>query len=124
MLHHYDVAINPDKCPRRVNREIIDALVKMKTEYFENERPVFDGRKNLYSVKPLPGIGRDRVRTDIMVMVLISLSLLRWRYQFLLEAKMETEREYSRYVFITDWHCIEFHIVRNATLHQCNSSIM
>ena len=72
VLHHYDVAINPDKCPRRVNREIVDALVKMNTEYFENQRPVFDGRKNLYSVKPLPGIGRDRVCMYVHVCMYIT----------------------------------------------------
>lgn len=60
-LYHYDVAIQPDKCPRRVNREIIEALIQTRNEYFEDQRPVFDGKKNLYSRKPLPGIGRERV---------------------------------------------------------------
>ena len=27
-LHHYDVDIRPDKCPRRVNREIIENMVE------------------------------------------------------------------------------------------------
>ena len=27
-LHHYDVDIKPDKCPRRVNREIIETMVE------------------------------------------------------------------------------------------------
>lgn len=61
VLYHYDISIVPDKCPRRVNREIIDVLVKTHGDYFANQMPVFDGRKNLYSRKPLP-IGRDRVR--------------------------------------------------------------
>ena len=61
VLYHYDVAIVPDKCPRRVNREIVEALVQSHADYFINQKPVFDGRKNLYSRKPLP-IGRDRVR--------------------------------------------------------------
>lgn len=60
VLYHYDISIVPDKCPRRVNREIIDVLVKTHVDYFANQMPVFDGRKNLYSRKPLP-IGRDRV---------------------------------------------------------------
>ena len=59
-LYHYDVTITPDKCPRRVNREIIEALVNTHKEYFGQQKPVFDGRKNLYSRKSLP-IGRDRV---------------------------------------------------------------
>ena len=27
-LHHYDVDIRPDKCPRRVNREIVEHMVE------------------------------------------------------------------------------------------------
>ena len=60
VLYHYDVAIIPDKCPRRVNREIIEALIGAHADYFGHQKPVFDGRKNLYSRRPLP-IGRDRV---------------------------------------------------------------
>ena len=60
VLYHYDVAIVPDKCPRRVNREIIEALINAHADYFGHQKPVFDGRKNLYSRRPLP-IGRDRV---------------------------------------------------------------
>ncbi|KAG0726741.1 Protein argonaute-1 [Chionoecetes opilio] len=26
-IHHYDVSIQPDKCPRKVNREIIETMV-------------------------------------------------------------------------------------------------
>ena len=60
-LYHYDVTIVPDKCPRRVNREIIEALVQSHTDQFAHQKPVFDGRKNLYSRKLLP-IGKERVR--------------------------------------------------------------
>lgn len=60
VVYHYDVAIVPDKCPRRVNREIVEALVQAHADYFGHQKPVFDGRKNLYSRRPLP-IGRDRV---------------------------------------------------------------
>ena len=63
MLYHYDIAIHPDKCPRRVNREIVEALVQTRMEYFGDQKPVFDGKKNLYSRKQLPGIGRERVST-------------------------------------------------------------
>lgn len=64
ILYHYDVSIIPDKCPRRVNREIVEALVQNHGEYFAMQKPVFDGRKNLYSRKPLP-IGRDRVEVVV-----------------------------------------------------------
>lgn len=26
-IHHYDISITPDKCPRKVNREIIETMV-------------------------------------------------------------------------------------------------
>ena len=63
-LYHYDVSIVPDKCPRRVNREIIEELVKVNADQFAHHKPVFDGRKNLYSRKLLP-IGKDRVSTSV-----------------------------------------------------------
>ena len=59
-IHHYDLSISPDKCPRRVNRYVVEAMVNANHEVFEGERPVFDGRKNLYSSKALP-IGRKPV---------------------------------------------------------------
>lgn len=63
ILHHYDISIIPEKCPRRVNREIVETLVQVHGEYFGRQKPVFDGRKNLYCKKPLP-IGRDKVCTE------------------------------------------------------------
>ncbi|PAA61921.1 hypothetical protein BOX15_Mlig021460g1 [Macrostomum lignano] len=65
-LHHYDVAITPDKCPRRVNREIIDIMVNSMhhQNLFFNQRPVFDGRKNLYTRDPLP-FGTDRRELEV-----------------------------------------------------------
>lgn len=65
VIHHYDVAITPDKCPRRVNREIVETMVTAYSQkIFNGQKPVFDGRKNLYSRDPLP-IGRDRVEIDV-----------------------------------------------------------
>ena len=62
-LFHYDVAIIPEKCPRRVNREVVEEVVKKYSQYFGGQKPVFDGRKNLYSKRPLP-IGRERVSQE------------------------------------------------------------
>ena len=60
-IHHYDVAIFPEKCPRRVNREIVDTMVQAYSQkIFNGQLPVFDGRRNLYSREPLP-IGREKV---------------------------------------------------------------
>ncbi|CDW54120.1 Argonaute 1 isoform B [Trichuris trichiura] len=65
ILHHYEVLIQPDKCPRRVNREIIDTMVQAyQQKVFNKNRPVFDGKKNLYSKEPLP-IGLDRVELEV-----------------------------------------------------------
>lgn len=42
-------------------REIVEHMVQhFKTQIFGDRKPVFDGRKNLYTAMPLP-IGRDKV---------------------------------------------------------------
>lgn len=53
-MHHYDVAIIPDKCPRVVNHAVVQAMVEKYNRMFGGQKPVFDGRKNLYSRSPLP----------------------------------------------------------------------
>ncbi|XP_064651872.1 protein argonaute-2-like isoform X6 [Lineus longissimus] len=65
-IHHYDVSITPDKCPRRVNREIVETMVQAYSQrIFNGQKPVFDGRNNLYSRDPLPNIGRDKVELEV-----------------------------------------------------------
>lgn len=42
-------------------REIIETMVTAYSQkIFQGQKPVFDGRKNLYSRDPLP-VGRDKV---------------------------------------------------------------
>ncbi|CAK1540116.1 unnamed protein product [Leptosia nina] len=65
-VHHYDVNIQPDKCPRKVNREIVDTMVKSYNKIFGALKPVFDGRNNLYTRDPLP-IGNDRVELEVIL---------------------------------------------------------
>ncbi|XP_039282440.1 protein argonaute-2 isoform X3 [Nilaparvata lugens] len=63
-VHHYDINIQPDKCPRKVNREIIETMVTAYSKIFGNLKPVFDGRSNLYTRDPLP-IGNDRMELEV-----------------------------------------------------------
>lgn len=64
-INHYDIGISPEKCPRRVNREIVETMVKAYSQkIFNGQKPVFDGRKNLYSKDPLP-IGRDKMELEV-----------------------------------------------------------
>ncbi|CAD1472990.1 unnamed protein product, partial [Heterotrigona itama] len=49
-VHHYDINIQPDKCPRKVNREIIETMVHAYSKIFGTLKPV-----------TLPGEGKDRV---------------------------------------------------------------
>jgi eukaryotic translation initiation factor 2C len=63
-VHHYDVSIQPDKCPRKVNREIIETMVHAYGKIFGNLKPVFDGRNNLYTRDPLP-IGNSREELEV-----------------------------------------------------------
>jgi len=63
LLYHYDITISPDKCPRKINREIIETMVSAYSKVFP-KKPVFDGRKNMYTKEDLP-IGRDRVELEV-----------------------------------------------------------
>lgn len=64
LIQHYDLNIQPDKCPKRVNREIIDTMVNKFQNIFNNQHPAFDGKRNLYTKDPLP-IGRDRIDLEV-----------------------------------------------------------
>jgi eukaryotic translation initiation factor 2C len=89
-LHHYEITITPDKCPRKINREIIETMVKSYSKFFPKHKPVFDGRKNMYTKEELqlphnrqdlevtlPGEGKDRVfRVSIKRVGQVSLDML------------------------------------------------
>uniref|UniRef100_A0A8C5C217 Argonaute RISC component 4 n=1 Tax=Gadus morhua TaxID=8049 RepID=A0A8C5C217_GADMO len=62
-VYHYDIDIKPEKRPRRVNREVVDTMVRhFKMQIFGDRQPGYDGKRNMYTAHPLP-IGRDRVGT-------------------------------------------------------------
>jgi eukaryotic translation initiation factor 2C len=63
-IHHYDINIQPDKCPRKVNRDIIETMVNAYSKIFGTRKPVFDGRSNLYTRDPLP-IGNEPVDLEV-----------------------------------------------------------
>ncbi|KAG2465296.1 AGO2 protein, partial [Polypterus senegalus] len=66
-VYHYEIDIKPEKCPRRVNREIVEHMVQhFKTQIFGDRKPVYDGRKNLYTAMSLP-IGRDKVELEVTI---------------------------------------------------------
>uniref|UniRef100_A0A8C1TFE7 EIF2C 3 n=1 Tax=Cyprinus carpio TaxID=7962 RepID=A0A8C1TFE7_CYPCA len=54
-VYLYEVDIKPEKCPRRVNREVVNSMVQhFKVTIFGDRRPVYDGKKSLYTAQPLP----------------------------------------------------------------------
>ncbi|KAL3117936.1 hypothetical protein niasHT_005179 [Heterodera trifolii] len=65
-IHYYNVDIQPDKCPRKVNREIVNRMVESFGKIFNGINPVFDGKKSMYSKDPLP-IGHDRVELEVVM---------------------------------------------------------
>ncbi|KAJ8287357.1 hypothetical protein COCON_G00000160 [Conger conger] len=62
-VYHYDVDIKPEKRPRRVNREVVDTMVR-HFNIFGDRQPGYDGKRNMYTANPLP-IGRDRVDLEV-----------------------------------------------------------
>ena len=56
IIHHYDVTISDgkqeDKIPKGMARQLFEDLVNNNSKVFKT-RPVFDGRKNMYSKEPL-----------------------------------------------------------------------
>jgi len=63
-INHYQISIQPDKCPRKVNRDIIETMVQAYGRIFGTRKPVFDGRNNMYTRDPLP-IGNDAVELEV-----------------------------------------------------------
>ncbi|KAF7632951.1 hypothetical protein Mgra_00007654 [Meloidogyne graminicola] len=64
-VHFYAVEIQPDKCPRKVNREIINRMVESCT-LFAGFKPVYDGKKNLYTKEALP-FGQERIELEVVM---------------------------------------------------------
>jgi eukaryotic translation initiation factor 2C len=64
-IYHYTVTIQPDKCPKRINRDILNTLVQAKPQLFVNQRPVFDGKKNLYTKEYLTNIGAEKCDVEV-----------------------------------------------------------
>ncbi|CAH0387529.1 unnamed protein product [Bemisia tabaci] len=59
-IFHYDIATDPER-PKRLLREVVDKFIK---KHFPTFRPAFDGKKNLYTSKPLPFPGNRNVLED------------------------------------------------------------
>jgi eukaryotic translation initiation factor 2C len=73
-IHHYDVTVTPD-VPPPVNRKIFEQLT---TSYRESDlngaRPVFDGRKNMFSPCAFPFESRTfEVRMGRCLSLLVSI---------------------------------------------------
>uniref|UniRef100_A0A670J052 Argonaute RISC component 1 n=1 Tax=Podarcis muralis TaxID=64176 RepID=A0A670J052_PODMU len=82
-VYHYEVDIKPDKCPRRVNREVVEYMVQhFKPQIFGDRKPVYDGKKNIYTVTvdfevTIPGEGKDRIfKVSIKWMAIVSWRML------------------------------------------------
>ncbi|XP_028317063.1 protein argonaute-3 isoform X1 [Gouania willdenowi] len=53
-VYLYEVDIKPDRCPRRINREVVASMVQHFKVIFGDRLPVYDGKKSLYTAQPLP----------------------------------------------------------------------
>ncbi|KAJ4977626.1 hypothetical protein NE237_008406 [Protea cynaroides] len=61
-IHHYDVSISPEVISKGVNRAIMSQLVSLYGEsYLGKYKPVYDGKKSIYTAGPLPFESKDFV---------------------------------------------------------------
>jgi len=60
-IHHYSVTITPN-VRLSENRKIYCELENLQINVFGHVKPVFDGRANIFAIKPLP-LGDDDVAT-------------------------------------------------------------
>ncbi|NXW36245.1 AGO2 protein, partial [Phaetusa simplex] len=82
-IYHYELDIKPEKCPRRVNREIVEHMVQhFKTQIFGDRKPVIILVCCLALLQvelevTLPGEGKDRIfKVAIKWMSCVSLQAL------------------------------------------------
>jgi len=61
-IHHYDVAIIPDKLPARLNMKLYKRLQDMVVAF---KSAVYDGRKNVYSIDELPLGPNEAAQFDV-----------------------------------------------------------
>lgn len=59
-MYHYDVEIEPSRCPRRIKHRIVEAVINKHSNTFKGRKPAFDGQKNLYSREEIP-VGKNGV---------------------------------------------------------------
>eukprot|EP00794_Sanderia_malayensis_P004420 gene4420-5010_t len=52
-IYQYDVTLQPSSCPRQLNREIIEKMVAFYSDIFGEQRPVYDGRNAIFTIRPL-----------------------------------------------------------------------
>ena len=61
-IYHYDVEITPGKYPSHINRKVIKVIAEKHRSKLDNCKLAFDGKKNLYTSRPLPSVNRkDKV---------------------------------------------------------------
>lgn len=51
-------------------REIIACMIRNFAKFFNNIRPVYDGKRNMYTREPLP-IGREKMEFEVCFIVLV-----------------------------------------------------
>ena len=65
-IYHYSINIQPEKCPRIVNREIVSTMINAySNSIFVGLLPVFDGKSNMYTRKPIHSLGQGAIDIDV-----------------------------------------------------------
>ena len=65
-IYHYRINIQPDKCPRALNRDIVSTMLGAYSKsIFKDLEPVFDGKSNMYTRQPIHSLGHGEVEIDV-----------------------------------------------------------
>lgn len=104
-ITHYDVTVTPD-VPPPVNRKIFDQFITtFRVSDLAGSRPVYDGRKNLFSPKELPFESRTFEVSVEKALVLGVRCIVIGTFVYAFEAKDKTTRNRTKPLSVNRYHC-------------------
>uniref|UniRef100_A0AC35TKG3 Protein argonaute-2 n=1 Tax=Rhabditophanes sp. KR3021 TaxID=114890 RepID=A0AC35TKG3_9BILA len=64
-IQFYNIDIVPEKCPRKVNRDVVRVMIDAYPRIFGNCKPVYDGKRNMYTKEMLQMTATERLELEV-----------------------------------------------------------